>query len=359
MSAQIEPVSYPFPAGRDFDEIIDVRSPGEFAEDHLTGAINLPVLSDQERERVGTLYLRDHFEGRKLGAALVSANIAGHLRTHFAAKPRGYRPLVYCWRGGQRSQSLATILGEIGWRVAVLAGGYKAYRREVLQALEQRANQLRFCVLNGLTGSGKTRVLRELEALGAQVVNLEDLARHRGSVFGSDPGDEQPAQKRFESLLYDRLISFHPGRPVYLEAESPRIGRLNIPPPLWKSMREAETLAVELALDHRVALLESEYQSWLAQPGRVLETLDLLRPFHPRERVELWRSWCREGNWRELIESLLRHHYDARYGQSGAAYFVEPGRGYRVEGPGIAAMRAAAAAILDDERARGAAPEIL
>lgn len=189
-----------------FDAVIDVRSPSEFADDHIPGAINLPVLSDDERARVGTIYKQvNPFEARKIGAALISRNIARHLEEHFASKPKGYRPLVYCWRGGQRSGSLAIILSQIGFRTHVLAGGYKTYRREVMDGLRQLAPTFTYRVLAGRTGSGKTRVLRELAAFGGQVLDLEELAAHRGSLLGSEPDRRQPAQRLFESLLYERL----------------------------------------------------------------------------------------------------------------------------------------------------------
>lgn len=189
-----------------FDAVIDVRSPSEFADDHAPGAINLPVLNDEERARVGTIYKQvSPFEARKLGAALVSRNIARHLDEHFADKPKEYRPLVYCWRGGQRSGSLAIILSQIGFRATVLAGGYKAYRGQVMDGLRELAPRFDFRVLAGRTGSGKTRVLRELAAIGGQVLDLEELAVHRGSLLGSEPGHPQPPQRLFESRLYERL----------------------------------------------------------------------------------------------------------------------------------------------------------
>ena len=189
-----------------FDAVIDVRSPAEFADDHIPGAVNLPVLTDEERARVGTIYKQvNPFEARKLGAALVSRNIARHLDEHFAGHPNTYHPLVYCWRGGQRSGSLALVLGQIGFRTTVLAGRYKTYRGEVMDGLREVAGRFTFRVLAGQTGSGKTGVLRELAALGGQVLDLEELACHRGSLLGSEPGCPQPPQRLFESRLYERL----------------------------------------------------------------------------------------------------------------------------------------------------------
>lgn len=189
-----------------FSDVIDVRSPAEFADDRIPGAINLPVLDDAERVRVGTIYKQvSPFEARKVGAALVSRNIARHIDDHFVRQGKDYRPLVYCWRGGQRSGSLATVLSQIGFRVTVLQGGYKTYRGEVMDRLRDLPKRFDFRILAGATGSAKTRVLRALDAAGGQVLDLEDLACHRGSLLGPEPDAPQPAQRLFESLLHHRL----------------------------------------------------------------------------------------------------------------------------------------------------------
>ena len=153
-----------------FDDIIDVRAPAEWAEDHIPGAINLPVLDDAERAQVGTVYKQvNPFTARKLGAALVARNAATHLQGPLADKPGGWRPLVYCWRGGQRSGSFASILAQIGWRVELVAGGYKAFRGLVVDALYHQPVPAPVVVLDGNTGSAKTEVLALLAARGVQV----------------------------------------------------------------------------------------------------------------------------------------------------------------------------------------------
>jgi tRNA 2-selenouridine synthase len=189
-----------------FGVVIDVRSPSEFAEDHIPGAINLPVLNDEERTRVGTIYKQlNPFEARKVGGALVSRNIARHLEDHFADQPKEYRPLLYCWRGGQRSGSFALVLSQIGFRVAVLSGGYKTYRGEVLDGLRELPTRFEFRILAGATGNGKTALLRAIAAAGGQILDLESLASHRGSLLGRELGSPQPSQKWFESQLHARL----------------------------------------------------------------------------------------------------------------------------------------------------------
>ncbi|HEX5277241.1 MAG TPA: tRNA 2-selenouridine(34) synthase MnmH, partial [Fluviicoccus sp.] len=225
----------------EFDEVIDVRSPAEFAEDHLPGAINCPVLDDAERVRVGTIYKQvSPFEARKVGGALVARNIARHLEEKFHDRPKSWRPLVYCWRGGQRSGAMTLVLQQVGWAARQLEGGYKGYRREVLQRLETEPGRFRYRVLNGPTGSGKTALLHALSAQGGQVLDLEGLARHKGSVLGVLPGESQPSQKAFESALAARLADFDMSRPVFVEAESKTVGNLRVPPALFAAMRTAE-----------------------------------------------------------------------------------------------------------------------
>ena len=254
MGRNIVKMQFPLPESEPHDEIFDVRAPSEFAGDHITGAINLPVLNDEERARVGTIYKQvSAFEARKIGAALVSENIARHLAEHFSDKPREYRPLVYCWRGGQRSGSLATVLADIGWQVGLVDGGYKAFRHHVVETISAKADALRFVVLNGFTGAGKTLVLKAMSERGEQVLDLEGLANHKGSVFGGDPDNPQPAQKRFETLLFDKLKTFSEDRPVFLEAESAKIGRLNLPNPLWQRMKAAPVIEIVSPLAARAA----------------------------------------------------------------------------------------------------------
>ena len=242
-----------------FDAVIDVRSPSEFAEDHVPGAVNLPVLDDAERARVGTIYVQDSpFRARRIGAALVARNVAHHLETALADKPGGFRPLVYCWRGGQRSGSMATILANVGWRTTVLAGGYKTYRRHVQTRLYEDALALRLVLLAGRTGSGKTQLLTALAARGVQTLDLEALAEHRGSVFG-DLGHPQPSQKLFESRLLAALERLDPARPVIVEAEASKIGDRMAPPMLWKAMTAAPRIVLTVPAAVRARHLATQY----------------------------------------------------------------------------------------------------
>jgi tRNA 2-selenouridine synthase len=296
-----------------FDDIIDVRSPAEFAEDHLPGAINLPVLSNEERARVGTIYVQDApFKARKIGAALVARNAAAHLEGPLADKPGGWRALVYCWRGGQRSGSFASILREVGWRVETIKGGYKAYRHLVVQALYETPVAVRAVIIDGGTGTAKTRLLHALARQGAQVIDLEGLAAHRGSVFGPVAGG-QPSQKAFETALAKAIAALDPERPVFLEAESSKIGDLIIPPSLWKAMIVAPRIDIEAPLDARAAHLVAEYDDMVRDPVKLEAVLDKLVRYHGHGRVEDWRALARAGAFFELCRELVLEHYDPRY----------------------------------------------
>lgn len=325
MSRLIERTFFPFPVGSHFDEIIDVRAPIEYHEDHLTGAINLPVLDDEERGRVGTIYKQvSSFDARKIGAALVSRNIARHLEGHFSGKGKDYRPLLYCWRGGQRSGSLATVLSDIGWSPVVIEGGYRSYRREVVETIRQCAAGLSFIILNGFTGAGKTLILKSLAGVGAQVLDLEGLASHKGSIFGGDRECPQPPQKRFESLIYDQLSGFERSRPVFIEAESSKIGRLNLPYPLWQTMKTSPVIEILSPLAARAAYLTADYVAWLADADRVRSTIDRLKNFHSALVLAEWKKLADEGQWETLVTRLLAEHYDKRYSVGGSGYFGKP-----------------------------------
>ena len=241
---------------QDCDAIIDTRSPAEFAEDHIPGALSCPVLDNEERARVGTLYKQvSPFDAKKLGAALVARNISFHLENTFREKTKAWKPLVYCWRGGKRSGAMVHILREIGWDAKTLEGGYKAYRRYVVESLSALPRKFSFKVIHGVTGSGKSRLLRLLAAAGAQVLDLEDLAAHRGSVLGNLPERPQPSQKMFESLLLQSLGAMDPAKETYVEGESRKIGQLQVPEALIERMRASECLLLQTGTATRVALL--------------------------------------------------------------------------------------------------------
>jgi tRNA 2-selenouridine synthase len=305
------------PELQQFDAVIDVRSPAEFAEDHIPGAINCPVLDNEQRATVGTMYkVEGSFEAKKLGAALVAKNIAHHIEAQFLSKPHDWKPLVYCWRGGNRSGAMAHILARIGWPVTQLEGGYKAYRSQLVTELAALPQTLRFHVLCGSTGTGKSRLLRMLAAQGAQVLDLEQLAAHRGSVLGDLPSAPQPSQKMFESRIWDLLRSFRTDQPVFVEAESKKVGKLRVPDTLMDAMRASPCTMLELALPHRVQLLMQEYAHFVAEPALLNRQLDFLVHLHGRACIAQWQELALSGRIPEVVENLLRAHYDPGYLQS-------------------------------------------
>lgn len=300
-----------------FDAILDVRSPSEFAEDHVPGASNVPVLDDAERAEVGTLHKQvSAFAARRRGAVLIARNIARHVEAQFADKPREWRPLVYCWRGGARSGAMTHVLTRIGWHARQLDGGYRAYRRAVVAALQDLPARFDFRVICGTTGSGKSRLLGELRRAGAQVLDLERLAQHRGSVLGGLPAQPQPTQKMFETRVWWTLRAFDAARPVFVESESRKVGDLRVPDALIERMRAAHCVRVELPLVERVRLLRDEYLHFEADPQALFAQLDCLVPLHGRERIESWKALARQGLWDALVERLLVEHYDPAYQRS-------------------------------------------
>lgn len=298
----------------DYSDIIDARSEGEYAEDHLPAALNWPSLHDDERRVVGTQYKQiSAFEAKKLGAALVAKNIAAHIQRDVLGKPREWRPLLYCWRGGKRSGSLALVLEQIGFQVTLLDGGYKAFRAALLLDLAQLAAQFDYRVICGPTGSGKTRLLQALHAQGAQVLDLEDLAHHRSSVLGLLPGKPQPSQKAFDSRIWTQLRSFDATRPVFIESESKKVGNVAVPDSLMEAMRRSPCLQLSLADDERVALLMQDYDFFLQDLAFFCDRLGALTEARGKTLVADWQSRAQSGDVASVVRELLVLHYDPMY----------------------------------------------
>lgn len=308
----------------EYTEIIDARTPSEYAEDHIPGAINLPVLDDEERVRVGTLHKQvSAFEAKKVGAALVSRHIADHLERHFASRPIGYKPLVYCWRGGNRSGSLAHVLQRVGFKAGQLDGGYKNYRRTVVAELETLPAQFSFRVICGPTGCGKSRLLQALQARGAQVLDLEALAAHRGSLLGDLPDQPQPSQKWLESSIWWQLKQFDPAKPVFVESESKKIGKLRVPDALLAAIRASQSVWLDVPMPHRVQLLLEEYEHFLAAPETLLGQIEHLAELRGRETISRWRELIRQKKWAEFVADMLQNHYDPAYQKSLGKNYAE------------------------------------
>lgn len=297
-----------------FDTIIDARTEDEYALDHVPGAVNWPTLDNAERITIGTMYKQvNPFEAKKRGAALSARNIAAHIEREVLDKPKGWKPLVYCWRGGNRSGALATILGAIGFQVTLIEGGYKAWRAALVDDIPRLAQRLQYRVVCGPTGSGKTRLLQALAAEGAQVLDLEDLANHRSSVLGHIPGVPQPSQKAFDSLIWDALQRFDPARTVFVESESKKVGNLRVPDALMDAMRESPCIDLQLPDDERVALLLEDYDFFVKDPDFFCRRLEALTELRGKAVVGDWIGKVRAGRTPEVVLELLVQHYDPLY----------------------------------------------
>ena len=300
-----------------YDMVIDVRSPSEFADDHIEGSVNLPVLSDKERAVVGTLFKQTSgFAARRTGASIISRNIARHLETFLQDKPPSFRPLIYCWRGGQRSRAFAMVLSEIGWRTYLLKGGYKVYRRDVLDKIKLLPEKLQLIIISGRTGSGKTELLKTLEQKQQQIIDLEDLAAHRGSLLGQIPGRAQPRQRLFESRLMRKLLQFDKDKPIFVESESSRIGNLQIPAPFWQAMKKAPLVALDVPVSARAAYLVSVYERLTTDSSDLSLLIDGMVRRHGFDITQSWQDLLKQKNWQGLAQSLLTTHYDPAYDQS-------------------------------------------
>ena len=311
-----------------FDLVIDVRSPAEFALDHIPGAINYPVLNNDERAQIGTLYKQvSPFAAKKLGAALVSKNIAEHIENHLLELPREWRPLIYCWRGGERSGAFTHILNRIGWKAMQLEGGYQGFRRTVIDGLEEDAKKYAFKVICGMTGSGKTRVLQEIGALGAQILDLEGLAVHRGSVLGNEPNIDQPSQKGFETALWNALRNLDPAKPIFVESESKKVGGLHITDALMEKIRNGACIELRSSTKTRVSWLIREYHHFLTGTDNFKDKLALLTTHYGKVQIAKWNEAIDAGNFPELVEELLVKHYDPSYQSSIVRNFPQ----YRIE----------------------------
>ena len=309
-----------------FDTIIDARTPAEFALDHIPGAENWPSLDNEQRIVIGTMYKQvNAFEAKKRGAAMVFHNIASHVERAVIDKPKGWRPVVYCWRGGNRSGAMAWALGAIGFQVTLVEGGYKAWRAELVADIPRRVSPLTFKVVCGPTGCGKTRLLHALAAQGAQVLDLEDLAQHRGSVLGHLPGTQQPSQKYFDTLIWSALQRFDPSRPVFVESESKKVGNLRVPDALMDAMRASPCIDLQLPDDERVGLLLEDYAYLVNDPTYFCGRLHALTELRGKQVVANWVELVQQGRFADVFQDLLLTHYDPGYAASIQRNFAQYG----------------------------------
>jgi len=299
-----------------YDLIIDARSPKEYLEDHIPGAVNLPVVNNEEYAEVGTLHRTDKMAAYRIGACYSLINISKYLEEELPKYPQRSHILVYCFRGGKRSKIWIDVLEAIGYKVDKLTGGWKNYRRWVNDQLTLVPTMYKYNVLSGPTGCGKTRLLSALRQANAQVLDLEEIASHRGSVLGTIPGVGQPSQKYFDSLLLRQLSNFDPARPVWVEAENKKIGNVQLPVALLNTMRSGLTIQIETAMQQRVALLREDYRHFEDDPQCMLERLIFLRPLVGGAEFSIWEKLAAQRQMPALFERLMRNHYDPAYRRS-------------------------------------------
>ena len=300
----------------DYSLVIDARSPHEYAEDHLPGAVNLPVVDDEQYAEVGTRHKDDKHGAYLIGVEYSLRNIADQIKPLISRYGSSDRFLVYCFRGGKRSRLWADNLRTIGFDVDVLSGGWKRYRQWVRESLAALSPTLHYRVLAGPTGCGKTRLLTELERQGHQTLDLEELASHRGSLLGTLPDRAQPTQKWFDSLLLARMRRLDPERTVWIEAESKKIGNLQLPDSLFEAMHRSPVVQLSAPMSERVRLWREDYPHFAADPAGMVEKLVPLKPLVGGEVLASWQALAASGEVDALFESVMLRHYDPCYTRS-------------------------------------------
>jgi len=293
-----------------YTKIVDVRSENEFADDHIPSSINLPVLNNKERIIIGTQYKENSFEARKQGAALINNNISKIIKKDLFDKKD--KVLIYCWRGGLRSLSLYLVLKQIGFDVEILEDGYKSYRRHVVQFFEDEIEQFKFNQIKGVTGVGKTLFLKNLEK-STQVLDLEGIANHKGSILGDIPKFKQPNQKMFETKLFEKLESLNRKKKIWVEAESIKIGKLNIPSRLWKKMDEGISIKLKSTVDERVKFILKDYKYFTKEPELMSNAMLVLKKIIKKDDYRVIEENLKNGDYMSFVKSLINHHYDKAY----------------------------------------------
>ena len=300
---------------QEYNIIIDVRTPLEFKEDHIPNSINYPVLTNKQRHEIGIEYKENSFLAKKVGASIISSNISKIInKIKFDKKQK---ILIYCWRGGLRSLSLYLVLKQIGYDVTLLDGGYKNYRRFVVKFFETSCEKYKFNQIMGVTGVGKTLFIKELSK-NYQVIDFEGLANHKGSILGNIPNKNQPSQKYFETLIYEKLNSFNSKKNIWVEAESIKVGKLSIPSKIWKNMPLGKNVKVISSLEERVRFILKDYKYFTNTPTLMNEALKVLKKIIPKEEFLMIEENLKKKEYFQFVKSLIEYHYDRAYKKTRA-----------------------------------------
>ncbi len=290
---------------------IDVRSEDEYQQDHIPGAINLPILNNEERQETGTLYKQVSPQAAREYALQAVGPKLSSMVNQIESLTKNGSLIVYCWRGGQRSQAVATVLDLMRIPTKRLRGGYKSYRN-LVNLNWQQPFPFPVVVLHGLTGVGKTRILKELQALEQQVIDLEGLAGNRGSAFGNIGLAPQPTQKTFESRIWYEMQQFTPDRPVIVECESKRVGRLLVPDNLFAAMRGGRHLLAYDSVPNRIEKIIEDYDP-ASQKEEITGAICRLKERLGKEMVASLIDFVQSGQYKPVVEALLVQYYDPLY----------------------------------------------
>ena len=293
-----------------FEKIIDVRSELEFEEDAIPTSENIPVLNNFQRKRVGKIYKNDPFEARKIGATIIIKNIETFLKKNLLSKSQNI--LIYCWRGGMRSLSLYLILKNIGYKVAIVDKGYKEYRSFINNFFMNELGSIKFKILNGLTGTGKTFFLNKLSN-SFPVIDFEKLAGHKGSILGDIPGISQPTQKQFESRIWYSMFKSQFKKEFWVESESHRIGKLFIPNKLFVKMKNGKVFNLIIPKTARVNFILKDYKYLLEQKKKLSNSLLILKKFIGEKEFKNLKEQIEKKNYNKFVLNLLDLHYDKVY----------------------------------------------
>lgn len=288
--------------------LIDVRSPAEYAHAHIPNALSLPLFNDEERAKVGTLYKQVSAENALIkGLEFVGPKMAGFVKQAIKWSPNR-KLLIHCWRGGKRSGSMAWLMQTVGFDVVTLEGGYKNYRNFILQRFENQ--QLKVILLGGKTGSGKTPILKELEKRGEQIIDLEDLANHKGSAFGWIGEEQQPSVEQFENNLYEVFRKMNPEKRVWVENESRNIGSVSMPQGFWNQMKSAPLIHIEIPFFDRVNHLVNVYTQ--TSKDDLILSFQKIASKLGTENLKKTIDWIEKDDF-ETAAAMALKYYDKTY----------------------------------------------
>lgn len=302
--------------------LVDVRSPKEFEEFHIPGAVNVPLFEDDEKRLIGFIYrTKGEEEAKRIGQEIALSKIKALVERVRELKERFGNVIVYCWRGGMRSKGFCEAMAKFGVETYRIRGGYRAYRRFILKDMERILERVNLIVLTGKTGVGKTKVLRILKDKGLPVIDLEGLAMDRGSVFGGVGIRKKVSQKMFDALLYEELRSIGEGY-AFTEDESRWIGNVHIPEPFWKRKSEGIYVEITASLEVRVRNILEDYTSEKGWEEEARQSILRIRKYLGPQRFSYLMERFEDKDYEEVVRFLIEEYYDRKYKQFGEPVYT-------------------------------------